>query len=447
MSIRRFLTTLTEPPIPSNRLAGSFVESSGSGCVSKPGKILEKMVPQIKGVGPDTFVVYSGPSQFDGVPIVAVLTGTGGRSKNAKTSKMSQLYVLVRDVPPNKAQDLGLDGSVCNDCMMRPKLAREIDIAKHGTTKLKKSEQSPRCYVKTFEGALVTWKANHNKPANLVGGVAALRKSGVPLRIGAYGDPAALPPYVVQELVQAASGHYSGYTHAWKNPKFSWLKSFAMASCNSLQDYQKAKSMGWRTFRVIPRSEEGKILPLREVLVNEGGRRELQCPATNEAGRSKAQHCSTCNWCGGTMGEVAGGKNHVFDVAIRAHDGRWTNQEIKTFLASPDKYRGELFKAAESYGYKLPINIHTPTSAAVDYLKASQEGRLQINGAYWRAEAKKAGFKHADAASLKDVKLFVNPPIPVARKLAQKGLTGGFAKDEITVERNRIRAELNAKYG
>ncbi len=442
---------LTQAPKISTKPAGSYVaaEGGGGGCVSKPGKILEKMIKQNKGTGPGTFVVYEGPSAFDGVPIIGVLTGVGvSKSHNDKTGQMAQLYILIKNVPPKQAQDLGLDGSVCSDCMLRPKLAREIDIAKHGHTKLKSSEKSPRCYVKTFEGALVTWKANHDKPADLPNAVAALRKAGIPLRLGAYGDPAALPSYVVKELVQAASGHYTGYTHAWKRPQFQYLKSYCMASCNDLDDYNRAKSMGWRTFRVLPRSESGGgILPLRELLVNDKatGRRELQCPATNEAGRSEAKHCSSCNWCGGTMGRD--GKSHVFDVAIRAHDSKWTSAEFKTFFADPEAYRNELFKAAESMGYKLPVNIRTPTTSAVTYLKANAAQRLEINGPYWRAAAKQAGFKAADHANLKDVKTFVSPPIPIARKLAKKGVEGGFAKDEITVERDRIRAALNAKYG
>ena len=130
----------------------------------------------IAGGARSAIVVYRGPSAIDGSPIVAILSGLVEPSDNSKTGPMAQLWILPADVAPHEAQRTGEDRSVCGACPMRPSIA---------------PKGSPRCYVKTFQGPLSTWKANHAEPVDLAGAVAALR--GKALRLGAYGDPAAIP--------------------------------------------------------------------------------------------------------------------------------------------------------------------------------------------------------------------------------------------------------------
>ena len=61
-------------------------------------------------------LIYKGPSQLDGRPIVVIAT-TG--SKNAKTGNMLQTWILRADVPPVQATKTGEDYSICGDCPHR----------------------------------------------------------------------------------------------------------------------------------------------------------------------------------------------------------------------------------------------------------------------------------------------------------------------------------------
>jgi phosphoadenosine phosphosulfate reductase family protein len=69
------------------------------------------------------FVVYRGPSAFDGREIVAILTGAKGKkSSNAKTGPMAQLFILVSAEHPRDAQKSGADATVCGTCPYRPSM-------------------------------------------------------------------------------------------------------------------------------------------------------------------------------------------------------------------------------------------------------------------------------------------------------------------------------------
>src|SRR5277367_6348937 len=149
-------------------------------------------LPMLRTAPPGAFVVYRGPSMLGGgAPIVAILTGTHGRSHNSKTGGMAQLWILPADV------------AVCGSCPLRPSGGGEVT-----------------CYVRTFQGPLSTWKANRDAPVRLDEALVSLRRYGVGLRLGAYGDPAALPEDVVTALAGAAAGG-TAYSHAWRETP--WL--------------------------------------------------------------------------------------------------------------------------------------------------------------------------------------------------------------------------------
>ena len=61
-----------------------------------------------------SYVIYDGPSQIDGKPIVAIAqVGTGNR----KTGKgMVQTWILRSDIDPISASRTGEDSSICGDC-------------------------------------------------------------------------------------------------------------------------------------------------------------------------------------------------------------------------------------------------------------------------------------------------------------------------------------------
>jgi len=173
-------------------------------------------------------LVYRGPSAINGELIIAIVTGARRPSQNRKTGDMVQLWILPADVDPVSAQRTGADEAVCGDCPLRP--------SKRGG-----------CYVVTFQGPLSTWRAYHDSVPDLDGACAAIARAGIPIRLGAYGDIAALPEGVVERLASAATGH-TGYTHQWR--QFPWARKYAQASVESGWDAYAAWRAGWRTYRI-----------------------------------------------------------------------------------------------------------------------------------------------------------------------------------------------------
>ena len=108
---------------------------------------------------------------------------------------------------------------------------------------------------------------------------------GRKIRIGSYGDPAAVPTSVWAKVCSVTDGH-AGYTHQW-NTRFvePELKEYCMASADNTKEYEKAKKLGWRSFRVRMSDTE----PLLE--------NEFVCPASNEAGNKTS--CEKCKACMG----------------------------------------------------------------------------------------------------------------------------------------------------
>lgn len=230
---------------------------------------------------PNGAVIYRGPSLLDGAPIVAIVTGLADSSANAKTGAMLQTWVMREDVAPHAAVRTGQDESVCGGCGHRPFLGGA-------------------CYVKAFQGPFSVWKAFHRGryPAVDLFTLPSIGRDRN-VRIGSYGDPAAVPAEVWQQLITRAKMH-TGYSHQWQTGAGSApaLRGIVMASADSPAELQLARAMGWRAFRVRLASE-----PLAE--------RESVCPASEEAGYKT--NCATCGACNGALSGRKG------SIAIIAH--------------------------------------------------------------------------------------------------------------------------------
>lgn len=112
--------------------------------------------------------------------------------------------------------------------------------------------------------------------------------SDVPLRIGAYGDPAAVPARVWRELLQVCRAGHTGYTHQWHRRALtggSWWREHMMASVDSPVQAALATAMGWRYFRTDGTSGGGPAAG------------ELHCPAV-----ARDAQCATCQLCRGRGG-------------------------------------------------------------------------------------------------------------------------------------------------
>lgn len=251
------------------------------------------------------YIMYKGKSLLDGSPIVVIATGFESGSTNRKTGAMIQTYILREDSSPIDAVKSGADSSICGDCPHRGKV-----VPVGGETR----NVGRTCYVNVGQGALAVWNGYKR-------GIYPFwddnETRGKFVRLGTYGDPAAVPAFVWKALLIDSEGH-TGYTHQWKNPALSpghlaALRSMCMASADTAEEAAQAQALGWRTFRVA-------LDPEREPIIKEGANKEVLCPASAEAGKKLT--CAECLACGGADGRRS-------SIYIPAHGGFGVMANIK----------------------------------------------------------------------------------------------------------------------
>jgi hypothetical protein len=225
-----------------------------------------------------THIIWRGASQLTGEPILVLLVHASG---NGKTGPMSQTYILRADMTPLDAVQTSATSAICGDCPW----------------------QQNGCYAERSKGlisisarALAT-RGTAYTDISLAQAAESLR--GRMLRLGAYGDPAAVPVAVWAQLCAAASG-WTGYTHQWRKCDAA-LREYCMASCETADGANDAQARGWRTFRVRAVSSSGAIEQLAAS--------EIVCPASAE------RDLITCSACGLCAGASKRGRN----VAIINH--------------------------------------------------------------------------------------------------------------------------------
>jgi hypothetical protein len=233
-------------------------------CVIKKGNIMQT-----------SFKLWEGPSKYNKNTISVIITNVDGSSHNPKTKRMSQVWFLPTDVKPWEAvKPPGKNEAVCGDCYLRPtkyKFAR-INI--------------PSCYVarRAYQAPTSVWKASINKDIQINDFLNIFQKYPFPIRWGAYGDPAMIPKDVF-ERVHFESPKWLGkkthtaYTHQHDKRFAFWLKKYAMASVETIDDAERFWSLGWRTFRITDQQEASKY--------------EIVCPhITREV---SCQQCCLCD--------------------------------------------------------------------------------------------------------------------------------------------------------
>jgi len=226
-------------------------------------------------------VLYRGPSMLDGAPIIAIATGLAGKSRNTKTGALIHTWIIREDVSPNAAINSGDDASICGDCPHRGTIADGKNVDRS-------------CYVLTYQAPLVVFKAYHRGIYPAAADLAAIGR-GRRIRVGSYGDPAAVPFAIWEALTSECDGS-TGYTHQWR--RFPELAGLCMASCDTESDRIHAKVLGFRTFRV--RSPGDPTM-----------NREVICPASREANYKSS--CAACLACGGHAAKARA------DIVIVAH--------------------------------------------------------------------------------------------------------------------------------
>ena len=185
---------------------------------------------------------------------------------------MYQVWIVRQDQKPADALQSGDDVSVCGDCPLR----RSV------------------CYVSIVHAPRAVYEAyklgsyHHMRPADV--------PTDKPIRLGAYGDPGAVPMSVWRALPTVAGR--TGYTHQWR--KRPALKRLVMASVETTAQAKQAHAAGWRTFRTTRPGDP--LMP-----------GEISCPASAEAG--KRTTCADCGLCDGSQGP----NDQRANIAINVH--------------------------------------------------------------------------------------------------------------------------------
>jgi len=190
-------------------------------------KAAKKKLPVLKEAG---FIIWQGPSLYDGAPLVAIATM---QSANEKTGNMVQVWILRQDIAPHDAILEGSDGSICGDCPL-----------KSGGGCYELTWRAPtQVYAAFLRGVYVDISADLAR----ISLIAASRE----VRLGAYGDPAFVPYAIIQALISRANGH-TGYTHQWDQPWFDarFLK-YCMASANNTDDARFLEKANIRYFLAV----------------------------------------------------------------------------------------------------------------------------------------------------------------------------------------------------
>lgn len=236
---------------------------------------------------PTGYIIYEGPSLLDGKPIVAVAIV---KSQNTKTANMVQTYILRADMDPREANRTGEDYSICGNCPHR---------GVSSTALLTGLATNRTCYVRIDQGPTIVFKSMLRGIYPVASGHKAIAAigEGRMVRIGTYGDGAAVPSYVWDSLLSDAKGH-TAYTHQSGVAASSYDAIRYMVSADSERAARTAWNAGARTFRVI--WDTSDLVKNREVL----------CPASAEAGYRTT--CDKCGLCGGASVKAK-------SIAIVAH--------------------------------------------------------------------------------------------------------------------------------
>jgi len=219
---------------------------------------------------PNGVIIYEGPSVIDSKPIVVIANGLKV-TKNRKVGDMIQTWILRSDIHPNDALKTGDDFSVCGNCFHRGDYIEETDTVTNRT-----------CYVNLYQQGVFAIYGAYKRGSYPVCDIKHMQLfDDRHVRIGSYGDPAAVPINVWSTISKLCKD-YTGYTHQWATCDPAYAK-YCMASVETVCGYKTANDMGWRTFRLISDQNEAR------------DDNEIRCPA-----QLRDVHCDKCNFCNGS---------------------------------------------------------------------------------------------------------------------------------------------------
>lgn len=238
-------------------------------------------------------IIFRGPSRIDGAPIIVVATGLRSGSVNAKTGRMIQTWILRADVDPLAALRTGLDKSICGACIFRP--------AWHNG----ETYGGRECYVNVAQAPLNVWRtADRGRYWQAPPEALPALFRGRIVRLGSYGDPAAVPLAIWDGVLTEAAGH-TGYTHQARSAKLRDVLKYCQVSADCAEDAREARAAGVGSFRVLADGEAP--LPF-----------EYLCPAVGPA----AVRCEDCQLCSGYDGQYIAIPSHGIGAGQSPHRGK-----------------------------------------------------------------------------------------------------------------------------
>jgi hypothetical protein len=190
------------------------------------------------------------------------------RSSNRKTGDVVQVWIMPRYAKPTDAMRNGRQTLVCGGCKLQPRRGGGCYVAPRQLNSI----------YRAYQRGSYPYLPASDYPAVLRGRM---------VRLGAWGDPAFIPPRIVDLLVRHSKGH-TGYTHQWKHRFAEHLRGICMASADSPAEALEAAAAGWGVFLVRP---------IGAPVVG------IQCPSV------RGKRCANCGLCDG----------RAVTVSIEAH--------------------------------------------------------------------------------------------------------------------------------
>ena len=228
---------------------------------------------------PVAVILYKGSSALDpSREIVAIATLS---SNNRKTGNMIQVWILSENIHPVQLSANKLDDLICGNCSHRQSLGGA-------------------CYVNIGQAPAAVFKAYRRGLYPVYdSSIHAYLFTGRKIRLGAYGDPAAMPFEIAAHVVSLSDGH-TAYTHQQKHPGFDVrFLSLCMISADTPKQAAAAHAIGAKTFRIA-------------VDITDKFDNEIECLAD-----SQGISCHDCGICKGSSAPVS--------IVIAVHGSRKGN--------------------------------------------------------------------------------------------------------------------------
>jgi hypothetical protein len=229
------------------------------------------------------FILYEGPSLIGDGDIICVATL---ESSNIKTGNMVQVWILPKDQDPLDALHAGNNESACGSCPLQGTWNSDLGKMENRVCYVNIG-QAPKAVCRSYRAG--------RYPIYDHGRHSVLFRSRE-IRIGAYGDPAALPTALVRYLAAIGNG-WTGYSHQlfWIDQRrANALARYLMVSCHTPAQHAEARRRGWRSFVAVhPKQKRPE--------------NAIECP-----NYTHGVQCADCQLCQGTS-------KRAKDIYVIAH--------------------------------------------------------------------------------------------------------------------------------